>query len=64
MPFMYVCVARAHDLSVISDARLVKITTSGLGISENSRYSRLVDLVVLAIFSANILRNTRVVIYF
>lgn len=61
---MYVCVARAHDLSVISDARLVKITTSGLGISENSRYSRLVDLVVLAIFSANILRNTRVVIYF
>lgn len=57
-------VARAHDLSVISDARLVKITTSGLGISENSRYSRLVDLVVLAIFSANILRNTRVVIYF
>lgn len=57
-------VARAHDLSVISNARFVKITTSGLGISENSRYSCLMDLVVLAIFSANILRNTRVVIYF
>lgn len=51
MPFTFI--ARAYDLSMAS-GQLVKIMTHSLCISENSRYSRLVDLVALAVFSADL----------
>lgn len=49
-------VMSVHDLSAIS-AQFVKITTSGRGMSENSKRLRLMDLAESAVFPPGVTRK-------